>query len=655
MTDQANPVTAGHQPIVLAMHMAKDQKNQTAEITIEGEIGSIEFDGNEFKSNTSAAIRAQLQDLIASDVKHITVNIHSLGGYVDDAMAIHDALQMHPAQVTTRVTGFTASAATIIAQAASPGKREISDNSMYLVHEAWGAVVGTAADLQKHERELNKVNERMARIYSKRGGRSEQFYRAIMAENTGAGRWLSATEAKELGFADNVFEPMGMAAMAVSAEKAKALGLPVPSDIATTTTEQNENQTTNQKMSTENTQARGADTSDYMADPELVKAHQSRSGSVAFGPQLGGLSGISGPFGSDEGIERWKALGTQDDIPVLSKGQKMAHVINGSRAEMERYPDWHAYLLSRIQNSGSGGFLVGGSGPQLTSNLPSLVPSHLSAEIIDMARSKAQVFAAGAKSFPMEHKEVTLARITQDPTVEWKPEGDDWNASTFGAEPVTFTAKTMITGVSISVELGEDSPNAVDVIRNTISNALAQALDRSALFGTGQNEQPRGLYNYTSGVQVLSLGDDGEPLANYRPFSLAYQSILQANESPTAVIYSPRTFGDLDRLVDLQGNPLQPPRSFDKYLHLPTTQVPDDLLVGTSDDCSAIFMGDFSQMMVGMRTNLNLEMTRVSETAWRKLAVEFRAYMRYDIQLARPGGFVVIKGVRPSVEAAEPV
>jgi HK97 family phage major capsid protein len=636
---------------VLAMHMAKDMKKKTAEITIEGEIGTIEFDGNEFRSNTSAAIRAQLQDLLATDVQQITVNIHSMGGYVDDALAIHDALLMHPAQVTTRVTGFTASAATIIAQAASPGKREISDNSMYLVHEAWGAVIGTAAEMNNHEKELQKINERMARIYSKRGGRSAAYYRAIMAENGGAGRWLTAKEATDMNFADLIFEPLGMAAMAVSIEKAKELGLPLP--------QKTQPQLNNQKMS-KNSQAPSADNDQHALGVEtdaatiaaMASSHNNPVNRKAFGPHIGGDtmgndSSFKNHFGNKSKIEVWKSLGEDSVVPVLAKGQQMSEVISGSRGERDAYPDWYAYIRQRVLNSGTG--------PMLTNDVPSLVPTHLSTTVIDLARSKSQIFNAGARVFPMDSKKVTLARITQDPTVSWKEEGATWTPSTIGAEPVDFVAKTMITGVDISVELSEDSPNAAVIIQDAISSALSKALDRSALFGTGLNEQPKGLYNYTTGVQEIVLSDNGEPLANYRPFSIAYQSILQANEIPTAAIYSPRTFGDLDRLVDLQGNPLQPPRSFDKYTHLPTTQVPDDLLVGTSDDCSAVFMGDFSHMMVGMRTNINLEITRASETAWKKLGVEFRAYLRYDIQLARPSGFVVIKGVRPSVEAIEPV
>ena len=53
---------------------------------------------------------------------------------MNDALLIHDALTALGAHITTRCYGYTASAATIIAQAASPGCREISANALYLIH-----------------------------------------------------------------------------------------------------------------------------------------------------------------------------------------------------------------------------------------------------------------------------------------------------------------------------------------------------------------------------------------------------------------------------------------------------------------------------------------------------------------------------------------
>jgi ATP-dependent protease ClpP protease subunit len=217
---------------VIAMTLARAAE-KTAELTIEGEIGWYEYDGEKLIANTAPAIRRQLDELMNMEVDHITVNIHSLGGFVDDALAIHDALAMHPASVTTRVTGFTASAATIIAQAADPGQREISSNAMYLVHESWGVAIGTTTQMLSYIEMLDTLNDQMALLYAKRAGsdKDKEKYRSIMAEKDGAGKWITADKAVELGFADKAFEPMKAAASANGLAMLASAGVHLPEGV----------------------------------------------------------------------------------------------------------------------------------------------------------------------------------------------------------------------------------------------------------------------------------------------------------------------------------------------------------------------------------------------------------------------------------------
>lgn len=191
-----------HKASVIKMSVNRDDEKRKAEINIEGEIGWAEYDGEKWNLNTSSNIRRQLNELMDADVDEITVNIHSLGGFVDDALAIHDALVMHPANVITRVTGYTASAATIIAQAGNT--REISENAMYLVHEAWTFAIGTASNMLEVAEDLETINERIASIYAKRSGDDKEKYRGIMAERNGAGKWVPGEQAVDLGFADEL-------------------------------------------------------------------------------------------------------------------------------------------------------------------------------------------------------------------------------------------------------------------------------------------------------------------------------------------------------------------------------------------------------------------------------------------------------------------
>ena len=140
------------------------------------------------------------------DASEVVVNIRSTGGDVNDALLIHDALTALGAHITTRCYGYTASAATIIAQAASPGCREISANALYLIHTAVCATEGNAAELNGKLDLLRQTDARIAAVYAARSGRPAAEFEALMAENNGNGRWLSPEEAVAAGLADKVVE-----------------------------------------------------------------------------------------------------------------------------------------------------------------------------------------------------------------------------------------------------------------------------------------------------------------------------------------------------------------------------------------------------------------------------------------------------------------
>lgn len=176
-------------------------------IDIEGTIGVPEewqFDDPEARVATYDRFRDTVRRIGALDASEIVVEIRSTGGDVNDALLIHDALRGTGARIVTRCYGYTASAATIIAQAASEGCREISANALYLIHNAVCTAEGNASELAGKTELLRRTDERIAEIYASRSGRPASEFEALMAENNGGGRWLSPAEAIEAGLADRL-------------------------------------------------------------------------------------------------------------------------------------------------------------------------------------------------------------------------------------------------------------------------------------------------------------------------------------------------------------------------------------------------------------------------------------------------------------------
>ena len=185
---------------------------EVCQIDIEGTIGIPEewqFDDPEARVATYERFSKALQRIAGIEAPEVVVNIRSTGGDVNDALLIHDALRQLPARITTRCYGYTASAATIIAQAASEGCREISANALYLIHTAVCATEGNAAEIAGKLDLLHQTDARIAAVYAARSGRPAEEFEALMAENNGNGRWLSPEEAVAAGLADKVVETAG--------------------------------------------------------------------------------------------------------------------------------------------------------------------------------------------------------------------------------------------------------------------------------------------------------------------------------------------------------------------------------------------------------------------------------------------------------------
>lgn len=125
----------------------------------------------------------------------VTVRINSGGGYVDDGVAIYNALAQHKGKVTVVVDALAASSASIIAMAGS--ERIMRKGSMLMIHDPSSVVWGTAEDMAKAIKMLEKHASNLAGIYAEVTGEDVEDIRADMKDEL----WLTADEAVERGFA----------------------------------------------------------------------------------------------------------------------------------------------------------------------------------------------------------------------------------------------------------------------------------------------------------------------------------------------------------------------------------------------------------------------------------------------------------------------
>ena len=203
----------------------------TCYIDIEGTIGVPEqhqFENASTRIATFDKFREEVARIAEIAATKVVVNIRSTGGDVNDALLIYDALMGLDAHITTRCFGYTASAATIIAQAANDGCREISSNAMYLIHKSTCSIEGNASSLDARADLLRKTDERLASLYALHSGRDAQYFADLMAENNGEGRWLTAEETVEAGLADRITDPLITGALVPEQVEEE----PIPSNVA---------------------------------------------------------------------------------------------------------------------------------------------------------------------------------------------------------------------------------------------------------------------------------------------------------------------------------------------------------------------------------------------------------------------------------------
>jgi HK97 family phage major capsid protein len=350
------------------------------------------------------------------------------------------------------------------------------------------------------------------------------------------------------------------------------------------------------------------------ADVDAIQKSWTDNGRRAF------LAGLQKPEKSNLVLKANDSFADQfkgqypNELEGLNLGLLVRGVVTGEwgGAELER----KATLSTNL--SSAGGFLV---------------PEPLSNRVIDLARNRSYVVQAGAGTVPMTSSTLDIAKLLSDPTVSWYAENGTIAETdvTFGR--ASFKANKMACVVRMSNELLEDAANVQTIVENAIASAIALELDRTAIVGTGAG-QPLGVVNGTNINTVTSVGT----LADYDDFIDAVFAIRGYNFEPNAAMYSPTTGKKLAKMVTGLASDLTklvPPADFSNLQKYVTPQVGDTVAI----------VGQWDQYLIGLRSQIRIEISRQADTAFMKDQVLIRATYRGDGMPLNPRAFAVLSGI----------
>ena len=275
-----------------------------------------------------------------------------------------------------------------------------------------------------------------------------------------------------------------------------------------------------------------------------------------------------------------------------------------------------------------------------------MIPSVVMPGILEALVPSSALLSAGAGIVPLNAgaKSFTTAAIDNIPTASWRLESGTVAVSDPTFRAVVAAPKSLAFLFKVSRELLADAPNMAQALNTAIAQAFAKELDRVALRGSGVAPQPLGILG-TPGIQTVANGANGTALAGYANLLAATQAILQADApAPLAAIMSPRSLIKLAGLTDSTGQPIEKPSMLENWKMLATSQVPNNLTVGTSNDCSEIYVGDFSKVQFMMREQMSIQVA--SELFAGTGEIGFICHVRADIAVMYPKAIAVVTGVR---------
>jgi HK97 family phage major capsid protein len=280
-----------------------------------------------------------------------------------------------------------------------------------------------------------------------------------------------------------------------------------------------------------------------------------------------------------------------------------------------------------------------------------LIQTTVSPNLIDRLREKVLVRQLGATVLGGLVGNLQIPRLKASATAQWVAEGTAITQTDPQTDNITLTPKHCGGIVSLSRNMiQQPSLDVTRMVENDLMKILAVALDQAAITGGGAN-QPSGLLAAGSGITIVSGGTNGLALSWANVINLI-GAVDQANglDGSPAFLTNAKVVKSARQITKTAGDTssnfiMSDPSTLAGFPLGNTQNVPATGTKGTGTALSSIIFGDWTELVLGFWSELDLLINPFDSTAYAAGGVLVRAMMTADVKIRQPLSFAALTDV----------
>jgi HK97 family phage major capsid protein len=299
-----------------------------------------------------------------------------------------------------------------------------------------------------------------------------------------------------------------------------------------------------------------------------------------------------------------------------------------------------APVTTTLPASGPGGTLVA------TDFRPDLM--------IDILRDNTVVRRLGARWLDGLIGNVDIPRLKSSSTAYWIAENAALTESDMGFDKISLTPKHCGALIQMSRNMiQQTTPSLEDLARNDMAQLLARGIDKVAIQGGGTSEPSGVLANIANITDVTGASGNGlaitwdniqaaisaVELANALGGSLGWVTNGRVAKKLATTLKSTADTSSNFIVADLGTNSLA------GFPMARTNLCPSTLTKGSGTNLSAAIFADWSQLLIGVWSSIDLLINPFDSTAFPKGNILVRAMMTLDVQLRQPKAFAALDDI----------